>query len=312
MDKVSVIRCGDYACENIDKAVKAHFDNLGGLERFVKAGEKVLVKPNLISPKPVNQPAQTHPAIILAVAKLLIESGALVTVADSPAWSDTTGCLKAIDVYDELISIGAEVKDLNKPKRVRLPYTGLTVSISKTALEADKIINLPKLKTHQQMTATIAVKNMFGAVTGKRKALWHYRQGKNAEQFASMLLDIFFTVKPVINIVDAVDAMEGQGPINGKLRHIGLTVASEDALACEYVCSRVINIDPQKLPIVAATGKFSVGVSGFDDIELIGESFEDLICEDFVQAEIVPVRFTLPRICKSVVKQILILIKNSG
>lgn len=269
-----------------------------------------MIKPNLIAPKPPSQPAQTNPAVIFEMAKIALDAGAKVTVADSPAWSDTAGCLKALNIYKQLLDIGVQIRDLNLPQAVVLPNTGIKVKLSRIALEADKIINLPKLKAHQQMTATIAVKNMFGAVPGKSKALWHYRKGENTATFAAMLLDIYLYLKPVVNIIDAVTAMEGQGPINGTAKHIGLMIAGEDAICCEAVCAKVLDINANNLPIIKAAEEIISNGSRLEKFELIGDDYNRYICKDFKHSQIVPLKFTLPRVCKSVAKQVLLMIKG--
>jgi uncharacterized protein (DUF362 family) len=312
MAKVSLNRCGSYDGNEIRKTIIKIFDDLGGIDRFIKPGEKVLIKPNLICPKTPDKPAQTHPSIIYETARLAVEAHARVTVADSPAWSDTRNCLKALGIDSKLDKLGVAIRDLDNPQKTRLPLTGLNAGISTTALEADKIINLAKLKAHQQMVATIAVKNMFGAVSGKSKALWHYRKGNSTEEFASMLLGVFLRVKPAINIVDAVIAMDGQGPINGNPRPVAMLLGSEDAIACEMVCCRIIAMDEAALPIIRAGRIHSVGCGNFKDIEIMGEDIEDCICREFVHAIPVPLKFSLPRICRSAARQLWILSRIKG
>ncbi len=310
MSKVSIIHCPDYDRVVINRAIRRHFENLGSLQRFVAAGDTVLIKPNLICPKPASQPAQTDPSVICETARIVIEAGAKAVVADSPAWSNTLNCLKALGIDEELLDMGAVITELDEPVAVTLPFTSLKTSVSRKALEADKIINLPKLKAHQQMGATIAVKNMFGAVPGKRKALWHYRQGESQATFAEMLLGVYELLKPTISIVDAVVAMEGQGPINGTPKYIGLLLASTDAAACEAVCARVLCIDEDALPIVKAAKKLYPGCGNFENIDIIGDDYRDYICPDFLHARQTPLKFTLPRICKSVFKQLVVLLKQ--
>jgi len=299
MSKVSIIHCPDYDRDAVNIAIRRHFDNLGSLQNFVSKGDTVLIKPNLICPKPTTQPAQTDPAVICETARIVIEAGARVIVADSPAWSNTHNCLKALNIDKELLDMGVKITDLDQPVAVTLPFTSLKASVSRVALEADKIINLPKLKAHQQMGATIAVKNMFGAVPGKRKALWHY-----------MLLGVYELLKPAISIVDAVVAMEGQGPINGTPKYIGLLLASTDAIACEAVCAKVLGLDEDALPVVKAAIKLYPDRIDLGNIEIIGDDYREYICHDFMHAKQTPLKFTLPRICKSVFKQVVILMKR--
>ena len=98
------------------------------------------------------------------------------------------------------------VKQLDNPKKCRIGASDTKVGISSIALDADVIISLAKLKTHQQLVATFAVKNMFGCVSGKRKAFWHFAKGKNADDFCQLLIDIYKFLNPALTIIDAVMA----------------------------------------------------------------------------------------------------------
>ena len=120
--------------------------------------------------------------MILEVARLLKDCGAKPFVADSPAWADTAACARALELIEPLQKLGVPIRQLDDPRKCRLPRGGPRVGISSVALDADAIINLPKFKAHQQLTATFAVKNMFGCVSGKHKALWHFRKGDDADR----------------------------------------------------------------------------------------------------------------------------------
>ncbi len=302
--KVAICRCRSYEQREVSSALARQFELLGGLDRFISPGDTVMIKPNLIAPKPADSAAITHPVAIVETAKLIKDFGAKPIVADSPAWSDVFECMKVLGIDDELRRVGAEVKQLNRPVRCKLQRSGVNIGISKAAIEADRIINLPKLKAHQQLGATIAVKNMFGCVSGKSKALWHFRKGGDVGEFCLMLIDIYSKLAPAITIVDAVDAMEGAGPIRGQRRTIGCLVGGEDAIAVEMVCSGIINMPTERLPIVETAMDIGFGCSGREEIETVGDSAADFICSDFKLAEIIPLRFSLPRIVKSVSRQI--------
>lgn len=303
---VSLTLCDNYEFLKVRAALERQFSLLGGMEQFVSRSDSVLIKPNFIAPKPAKSATQTDPAVILALAQLLKDFGASPFVADSPAWSNAQTCAEVLGLAEPLRKLGVEVKQLNKPKYCRLD-SGATVGISSTALEADKIINLPKLKAHQQLMATIAVKNMFGCVSGKAKALWHFRKGADKGQFCRMLIDIYKLLSPVLTIVDGIVAMEGPGPISGKARKLGLLIGGVDPIAVEIICSRLINIAPEELPIVQAAKEAGFACAGSSQIEVVGDNIDNFLCADFERAEQVPLRFTLPRIAKSLVKQLLML-----
>ncbi|MFH1879348.1 MAG: DUF362 domain-containing protein, partial [Bacillota bacterium] len=110
-------------------------------------------------------------------------------------------------------------------------------------LEADYIINCAKLKTHALMVMTAAVKNMFGSVPGLKKAEYHCTKA-TIEPFTRMILDLHETVKPHLNLVDAIDCMEGNGPSGGTIRHMGYTLASKCAYAADEVCAELMHINP--------------------------------------------------------------------
>ncbi|MHC4259293.1 MAG: DUF362 domain-containing protein, partial [Planctomycetota bacterium] len=152
------------------------------------------------------------------------------------------------------------------------------VGISSVALEADVIINLPKFKTHQQLVTTFAVKNMFGCVSGKRKPFWHFAKGGNYDAFCDLLIGIFTFLHPALTIIDAVTVMDGPGPIRGRARPLGYLIGGTEPMVCEAVCCQLVNMSPEDLPILP---------------------------------KLIPLRFSLPHVCRSISKQILLLAKSA-
>jgi uncharacterized protein (DUF362 family) len=219
------------------------------------------------------------------------------------------GCIKALKLQEMLKGLGVPVKPLNRPRVCRIGKHGTKVGISSVALEADVIINLPKFKTHQQLLATFAVKNMFGAVAGKRKAMWHFVKGKNCDDFCELLIAIFKFLGPALTIIDAVTVMDGPGPIRGRARPLGYLVGGTEPIACETVCCRLVNIRPQDLPIIKAARQTGFGYSDLAGIKIVGDSLTENICKDFELPRLMPVRFSLLHVCKSICKQILLLLK---
>jgi len=308
--KVSIIKCSDYESQSVRTALLKHFELHGGLESLIAKGDKVLIKPNLIAPKPKECGTQTDPAMIYELAKLLVDYGAKPFVGDSPAWADARSCANALGLIEPLAKLGVDVKQLDSPVKRRLEYCKTRVGISKYALDADKIINLPKLKTHQQLVATIAVKNMFGCVSGKAKAVWHYKKGATFEEFCTMLIGIYKLLNPVFNIIDAVVAMEGPGPIRGNPVKLCWTAASKDPIAAEIICSDLIGINPAELPIIETAKRLRFGTVERANIEIVGQIPSDNERRNVEMAVLVPLRFTPLRIIKSIIRQIIILVKS--
>jgi len=308
---VALTQCSDYSQPQIAEALATQFRLLGGLEKFVSPGEAVLLKPNFIAPRSHCHATQTHPAVIIEVARLLKDFGAKPFVGDSPAWGDVFACVKALKLEEPLKRLAVPVKQLDKPKRHRIGAKNIKVGISSIALNADRIINLPKFKTHQQLLATFAVKNMFGCVSGKRKALWHFREGGNIDDFCEFLIELFRFLNPALTIIDAVSAMDGPGPIKGRTRPLGWLIGGTEPFACETICCKLVNIKPEELPIIKTARQMGLGSANPEEIEILGHDFPESICMDFKLPELVPLRFSLLHVCKSICRQILLLVKSA-
>jgi uncharacterized protein (DUF362 family) len=309
---VVLTQCSDYSPSRIAEAIATQFKLLGGLEKFVRRGDTVLLKPNFIAPKSRHHATQTDPAIILAVASLLKDFGARPFVGDSPAWGNVFACIKALKLDEPLKKLAVPVKQLDTPNWCRIGMGKTKVGISSAALNADVIINLPKFKTHQQLVATFAVKNMFGCVSGKRKALWHFRKGRNADDFCKLLIRIYEFLNPALTIIDAVTVMDGPGPIRGRARPLGWLVGGTDPVACETICCKLVNISPDDLPIIKTARRTGFGCSDPSRIEIAGDDLPQNPCTDFALARPTPLRFSLLHVCKSICKQIILLAKSTA
>lgn len=309
---VALTRCHDYEPGRVAQAIRWQFELLGGLERFVKRGDTILIKPNFIAPRSHRtSAAQTHPAVVFEMAKMLIDFGAKPFVADSPAWANTAACARALELTEPLRRLGVPIKELDLPRKCRLGPGKPRVGISTVALDADAIINLPKFKAHQQLVATFAVKNMFGCVSGKHKALWHFRKGGNPDEFCELLIDTYRYLHPVVTIIDAIVAMEGQGPIRGKSKPLGWLIGGTDPIACERICCRLVGIKPEQVPIIQTARRIGFGCGDSDQIEVLGDAPPANPCPDFVLARLCPVKFSFTHICRSIAKQILLLARGT-
>jgi uncharacterized protein (DUF362 family) len=307
--KVILSRCSEYAPKKIAEAIQKQFELLGGLEKFVSRGDSVLLKPNFIAPRSRRYATQTHPAVIIETARLLIDFGAKPFIADSPAWSNVFACVKALKMEESIKKLSIPVKQLDKPKWCKIAAKNTHVGISSIALDADVIINMPKFKAHQQLLATFAVKNMFGCVCGKRKAIWHFRKGRKPDEFCQLLIDIYRHLNPALTIIDGVMAMDGFGPIRGRTRPLGWLISGTDPIACETICAKLININPQEIPIIKTANKKGVGCSDLSEIEIAGDDYSQCICTDFELPQLVPINFSFIHVCKSICKQIVLLSK---
>ncbi|MDD5064842.1 MAG: DUF362 domain-containing protein [Phycisphaerae bacterium] len=307
---VTLTRCSDYSQAEIARALAAQFELLGGLKKFVTRGDTVLLKPNLIAPRSRRHATQTDPAVLLETVRLLKDFGAKPFIGDSPAWSNVFACIKTLKLEKPLKKLSVPVKQLNKPKKCRIGKQNIEVGISSIALDADVIINMPKFKSHQQLVATFAVKNMFGCVSGKHKALWHFTKGGSTDEFCELLIEIYKFLNPALTIIDAVIAMDGPGPIRGRARPLGYILGGIDPFALEVICSRLVNINPENLPILKTARQMGLNCPDADSIKILGDPLPQNPCMDFELPQMIPVRFSLLQVCKSICKQILLLAKS--
>jgi uncharacterized protein (DUF362 family) len=304
---VALTRCPSYDPGRVAQAVNRQFELLGGIERFVKPGDRVLLKPNFIAARSPEQDAtQTHPAVIIEVARLLKDFGAKPFVGDSPGWGDVQACAQALGLIEPLGKLGVPIRALDDPRTQRVGPRGPRVTLSAVALDADAIINLPKLKAHQQLLVTLAVKNLFGCVPGKRKALWHYRRGGNPTSFCEMLIGIARFLKPALTIVDGIVAMERTGPSGGDNKALGWLIGGTDPVACETACCRLIGIDPERVPILRTARKMQLDGLDLETIELLGDPLPEAPESEFKLPVLVPIRFSLARVFRSKCRQMLL------
>ncbi len=305
---VALMHCPGYDPANVTEAITRQFDVLGGLERFVQRGDTVLLKPNFIAPRSHRRFAtQTHPAVILAAATLLKDYGAKPFVADSPAWTNARTCARALELTEPLAKLGVPIRELHEPRPCRLGPEKPRVKLSGVALDADGVINLPKFKAHQQLVTSFAIKNMFGCLCGKRKALWHFKKGDDTAAFCTLLIDIYRHVGPALTIIDGIVAMEGQGPINGASKPLGWLIAGVDPIACERVCCHLIDLEPGRVPIVRTAGEIGFGCADLKQIEVLGDGLPEAPCPDFVMPEMAPIKFSFRQVCRSISRQIVLL-----
>ncbi len=222
------------------------------MKAFVSKGDRVLLKPNFLLARRAERAVTTHPALILAVAREVFLAGGQITVGDSPGVGTSVAVARKLGLIEPLRDLGAEVVDLRDSVEVKAEGFFRRLELSRTALEADRIINLPKLKTHGQMSMTLAIKNMFGTVVGQRKAAWHLEAGRDRALFARVLLDIHDRTAPVLAIADGIVGMEGNGPSGGTPRRVGILAASADAPLLDQALCEIVGFPPRELPTLQA------------------------------------------------------------
>jgi len=285
--RVALVQCADYEAEAVEAAVRRSVDLLGGIGQFVRGGQRVLVKPNLLRPSAPEQAVITHPAVVRAVVRLVQEAGAKAVVADNPAVPLLTQ--RAWQHAYEVMGLAAVAAETGAELNTRIlplqrPHPGgqlvKQVDVSDFLVEADLVINLPKLKTHGQMRFTGAVKNLFGIVPGLTKAGYHATL-QTVERFAEMLLDLVAFVRPVLSIMDAVVGMDGDGPGAGEPFPIGAILAAPDPVALDVAALSLVGQEPASVPTVAAAVRRGWGSGRVQDLALVGDALGGFQVEGF-------------------------------
>jgi len=241
---VAIARVPDYAPARLESTV-AEVLTASGLA--ISSGQRVLVKPNLVNGRNARH-STTNPEVVKATCAWLLDQGALLTVADSPALGPAAYVARNSGLTQAVGQLGLKVTGLKRAVPLELSHGG-TIGLSQDALNADLILNLPKLKVHCQMVMTGAVKNLFGCVVGFRKAMAHNRLGHNREVFRAMLIDVYTALPHCHHLMDGVHAMHKDGPINGDAFPLGLLSASANGVAMDTAAYTVLGLTPDRIPL---------------------------------------------------------------
>ncbi len=288
MPKV-IVQNATYDPVTIRAQIHAILDSLGGRE-IIRTGSRVLIKPNLLAPAPPEKAILTHPLVVRSVVEYVLDRGATVQLSDSPAMGSIERVLKTSGIQAAIDGLPVEVRAFSASRSIEVGEPFQRIEVAEDALQAEVLINLPKLKTHGQMLLTLGVKNLFGCIVGYRKPEWHLRAGVDREMFAHLLVRIYRSVRPAITLLDGILAMEGDGPgAGGTPRSLNVILASTDAIALDSVVCRMLGIPPERL----LTNKIAAHMGLTDGpIQIEGELPE---IQDFRFPEITPLVFG-PRI----------------
>ena len=270
MSRVILVPCDSYDEEKVYNAMNTGLREMGGLGRFISRDEKILVKPNFLTNVENDRPVATHKSVISAFLRILSENGYYnVKCGDSPAIVSARSVITSLGMKEEDF-YGAQIASMNEEVTVKYPEgkVGREFSLAREAAEADAVIGLCKMKTHALMGITGAVKNMYGLICGKRKSLGHVKY-PDAAKFAKMLVDINNCVKPRFSVMDAVVAMEGNGPTSGDPVKMGLLLFSDDPVAMDTVFCYLVNLNERRILTNLFGSKMGLGSCSENEIEIV-------------------------------------------
>ncbi len=299
---VAVVACDSYNQDEVNKAVARGISLLGGIGRFCNSGERMLLKPNVLWGTDPERCVVTHPSIFRAVALLLQSHGVLLQYGDSPAGLQT--CAQAMQKpgFSKIAAeLNMEPGDFDHGRYVAFSE-GISCKqlfLANAVFNSDGLISLPKLKTHGLTRMTGAIKNQYGCIPGLVKGEYHARL-PDVYDFSKLLVDLNLFIKPRLYIMDAIYAMEGNGPQSGEPKKLGVLLFSTDPVALDSTACRIIDLNPDFVPPIVEGVKAGLGVSSEDQIEIVGEPIIDLIDKDFKVVKSAPVVLPQSRILRQI------------
>ncbi len=243
------------------------------------AGKRVLLKPNLVEPCREIPHMTTHPAMIVAASEVFRRWGATVRVGEAPGHvRDTEMALCESGVGEALRDAGLIFADLNYEqvgwRRNRGRFSPLKgIYFPQSVLEADYVVSMPKLKTHHWVGLTCSMKNFYGVLPGIK-----YGWPKNVlhhNGIPQTVADINATISHTLAIVDGIDCMEGDGPILGSAKHMGLVLVGENLPAVDATAARIIGLRPEKISYLQLTAD-RLGPIAENRIQQRGERWQNV------------------------------------
>lgn len=280
---VAIASLSEYDSPELEAALDSALGSIGAWE-LIKPGMHVVIKANLVSAMKPSEAGTTHPKLLYALAKRLIECGASVTLGDSPGGlynSAFVGRVYKVTGMHALTELGVKLNDDFSEKSASYAEAKVLHSFTYTGYldSADLIINFAKLKSHGMMGMSCAAKNMFGAIPGVIKPEYHYRFPKY-EDFANMILDLDEYFHPEISIADAVWGMEGNGPTAGTPKKIGCILASRSPHTLDLAAAKMLGYTVNDLPLLVAAKERGLIPDTAEELNIIGD-IEPFIIKDF-------------------------------
>ncbi len=269
--------CPDYRQEHCLAALEAALTPIGGLD-WVKPGMRVGIKANLVAAMKPETAVTTHPALLGALSQLLRQRGAVPVIGDSPGNLFNGPVLHRVYHTAGLTELDAELNENFDTLECEFPQAAVCKTFTATAWlkDCDGIINFCKLKSHGMMGLSGAAKNLFGTIPGTMKPEYHFRF-PDAMDFGRMIVDLDEYWKPQLHLVDAVVAMEGNGPTAGTPRPVGCVLAGRNPHSLDLLLARLIGLPPAEIPTLAAALERNLCPGAAEELSILGP------WQDFVQ-----------------------------
>jgi len=305
---VSIVRCKSYDQEQVLLGLRRALDLIGGPKRFINRDDRVLLKPNLLFGKAPETAVTTHPSIVKGMIQIVREAGGNPFIGESPAIESLSKAADRAGIRAVAEAMNCPLLEFNRPilpqgeEKEKRRALFKQMEIDQAVFEADVIINLPKLKTHEMMFLTLGVKNLFGCIPGARKALWHLRAGEDRKRFARLLIDLYGVIHPSLTILDGIVGMEGNGPGGGDPIALGLILAAADPLHLDQIVCDLLGVPREAL--LTNRVAFEEGL-GREPIQVVGERIEDVRIHRFRFPALTEADWNLPGFLRNLLKNAL-------
>jgi uncharacterized protein (DUF362 family)/Pyruvate/2-oxoacid:ferredoxin oxidoreductase delta subunit len=260
-------------------------EQFGGAAGICAGKKRVLLKPNVLRPALPEEAVTTHPEVIRAVAHAFLAAGCDVAVGDSPG-GDPGPARPAF----EKSGIAALCRDMGIPllnfqkegsSALSLPYGPIRqINVATPVLDAEIIVNLPKLKTHTLTQVTCALKNVYGYIPGFLKGKIH-ALAPQPEDIAEVFCAVWEALPPAFTLVDGIVGMQGQGPSGGEPYPAGWVLGGADPLAIDTVVAWAMGFDCSDVPLLRAAARRGLGVGELHQIKLLSARLEELKFKGF-------------------------------
>jgi len=280
---VSLVRCESYQYELVEEAVRTAISMLGGMESFIKKGEKVLLKVNLLAGVSPEKAVTTHPSVTKAMAVLILEAGGIPVIGDSaPVLGSPEKGFRIAGFSEVAGELGIELLTLKSEKTFKFPQMryGREFVLSGELDEVDHIMSVAKLKSHGLTSLTGVIKNLFGVVPGRNKATYHFTM-QDTRIFSETLVDLFLLLNPILCVMDGVVGMEGKGPRSGNPREVGAILASRDGFALDAIAAALVKQEYARLPVLSEARQRGLLPERLDEIRVLGNTLSEMAIDGF-------------------------------
>ncbi|KCZ70788.1 hypothetical protein ANME2D_02813 [Candidatus Methanoperedens nitroreducens] len=263
---VKIVKAKKYDVKSLESLIRDAIKDIGS---DLKNKKTVLLKPNIVIAAKPGSAIITHPAVVEALINVLEENGFEdIIIGEGPGVGADEAKAFEVSGYSKLAAKkNVKLINLNKAERTELKWKYGIIKIPKIVLEADLYINLPKMKTHGQTAVTLAMKNQKGLLSRADKQKFH-KLGLHEP-----LVELARVIKPHLTIVDAIEGMEGEGPLNGKKKKVGALVIGTDQVETDAICCDIMGIDPEKVGHIIEGIKQNIGPEVPD---LIGDDIKEV------------------------------------